>query len=128
MEEFYPSLVFSTCLHVSLFVTLSRVDRIPSDHHTYRDLDRSNLGNARLQGLPEDVLGGDPTGLLFDWLVASFFVPYVSAQLNCHYTYTYLPAVRFCARYHGLYSPSIIILECGLAAQPFYGAYAPHRW
>ncbi|KAJ8495193.1 hypothetical protein ONZ45_g12963 [Pleurotus djamor] len=32
-------------------------------------LDRSNLGNARLQGLPEDVLGGDPSGVLFDWIL-----------------------------------------------------------
>ncbi|KAF8551805.1 MFS general substrate transporter [Imleria badia] len=44
-------------------------------------LDRSNLGNARLQGLPQDALGGDPTGLLFDWLVAIFFVPYVVCQV-----------------------------------------------
>ena len=28
-------------------------------------LDRSNLGNARLQGLPQDALGGDMTGVLF---------------------------------------------------------------
>ncbi|KAH9919825.1 major facilitator superfamily domain-containing protein [Fomitopsis serialis] len=28
-------------------------------------LDRSNLGNARLQGLPQDTLGGDPTGNLY---------------------------------------------------------------
>ncbi|KAI9567561.1 major facilitator superfamily domain-containing protein [Boletus coccyginus] len=44
-------------------------------------LDRSNLGNARLQGLPEDVLGGDPTGSLFDWLVAVFFIPYILCQV-----------------------------------------------
>ena len=42
------------------------------------DLDRSNLGNARLQGLPQDTLGGDPTGTLFDWLNSSFFFSYVS--------------------------------------------------
>ncbi|KAG9313591.1 major facilitator superfamily domain-containing protein [Chiua virens] len=46
-------------------------------------LDRSNLGNARLQGLPEDVLGGDPTGVLFDWLVAAFFIPYMSLSIPC---------------------------------------------
>ncbi|KAF9239839.1 major facilitator superfamily domain-containing protein [Melanogaster broomeanus] len=43
-------------------------------------IDRSNLGNARLQGLPQDVLGGDPTGVLFDWLVAAFYIPYASNQ------------------------------------------------
>lgn len=42
-------------------------------------LDRSNLGNARLQGLPEDVLGGDKTGVLFDWLTSGFYFSYVSA-------------------------------------------------
>lgn len=40
-------------------------------------LDRSNLGNARLQGLPEDVLGGDKTGVLFDWLTSGFYFTYV---------------------------------------------------
>ena len=40
-------------------------------------LDRSNLGNARLQGLPEDVLGGDKTGVLFDWLTSAFYLSYV---------------------------------------------------
>lgn len=41
------------------------------------DLDRSNLGNARLQGLPEDVLGGDATGELFDLVNSAFFITYV---------------------------------------------------
>ncbi|KAH9171393.1 MFS general substrate transporter [Lactarius sanguifluus] len=40
-------------------------------------LDRSNLGNARLQGLPADVLGGDPTGKRFDWVNSVFFFSYV---------------------------------------------------
>jgi len=44
---------------------------------TLTDLDRSNLGNARLQGLPEDVLGGDPNGELFDWINSAFFFTYV---------------------------------------------------
>ena len=41
------------------------------------DLDRSNLGNARLQGLTTDVLGGDPNGQLYGWLVSIFYFPYV---------------------------------------------------
>lgn len=45
-----------------------------SDHSA---LDRSNLGNARLQGLPEDALGGDKTGVLFDWLTSGFYFTYV---------------------------------------------------
>jgi len=40
-------------------------------------LDRSNLGNARLQGLPADVLGGDESGELFDWINSAFFFSYV---------------------------------------------------
>jgi hypothetical protein len=28
--------------------------------------------------LPEDVLGGDPTGQLFDWINSAFFFSYVS--------------------------------------------------
>ncbi|KAI3613202.1 major facilitator superfamily protein [Moniliophthora roreri] len=39
-------------------------------------LDRTNLGNARLQQLPEDVLGGDPTGALFNWVNSAFFFSY----------------------------------------------------
>ncbi|TEB18535.1 MFS general substrate transporter [Coprinellus micaceus] len=44
-------------------------------------LDRSNLGNARLQGLPEDVLGGDPTGKKFDWIVSVFYISYIVCQI-----------------------------------------------
>ncbi|CAE6449385.1 unnamed protein product [Rhizoctonia solani] len=44
-------------------------------------LDRSNLGNARLQGLPEDVLQGDPTGAKFDWVSSMFYFSYILAQL-----------------------------------------------
>ncbi|KAJ3552701.1 hypothetical protein NM688_g4014 [Phlebia brevispora] len=44
-------------------------------------LDRSNLGNARLQGLPQDTLGGDPTGKLFDWVNSAFFFSYISCQV-----------------------------------------------
>ncbi|KAI0716558.1 major facilitator superfamily domain-containing protein [Earliella scabrosa] len=40
-------------------------------------LDRVNLGNARLQGLPEDVLHGDPTGVLFDWVTSAFYFSYI---------------------------------------------------
>ena len=44
------------------------------------DLDRSNLGNARLQGLPQDTLkDGDPDGKLFDWVNSAFFFSYVRA-------------------------------------------------
>ncbi|KAF8725101.1 hypothetical protein AX14_008389 [Amanita brunnescens Koide BX004] len=44
-------------------------------------LDRSNLGNARLMGLP-DVLGRnkDPTGVLFDWVNSAFFISYILCQ------------------------------------------------
>jgi len=44
-------------------------------------LDRSNLGNARLQGLTGDALGGDPTGILFDWVNSVFFFSYIICQV-----------------------------------------------
>ncbi|KAH7913318.1 MFS general substrate transporter [Hygrophoropsis aurantiaca] len=44
-------------------------------------LDRSNLGNARLQGLPQETLGGDPTGKLFDWVNSAFFFSYIICQI-----------------------------------------------
>ncbi|KAI0642691.1 MFS general substrate transporter [Trametes meyenii] len=44
-------------------------------------LDRSNLGNARLQGLPRDVLHGDPTGVLYDWVNSAFFFSYILCQV-----------------------------------------------
>lgn len=53
-----------------------------TDFKIVQDLDRSNLGNARLQGLPEDILGGDKTGVLFDWINSAFFFSYVSLNQN----------------------------------------------
>ncbi|TFY62669.1 hypothetical protein EVJ58_g3717 [Rhodofomes roseus] len=44
-------------------------------------LDRSNLGNARLQGLPQDALGGDPTGNLYGWVNSVFFISYILCQI-----------------------------------------------
>ena len=46
------------------------------------DLDRSNLWNARLQGLPKDALGGDPTGNLYGWVNSVFFISYVGRTLR----------------------------------------------
>jgi hypothetical protein len=67
-------LALCTCLHVSLLASRASVDFIIATP----DLDRSNLGNARLQGLPADILGGDPTGKKFDWVNSVFFFSYVS--------------------------------------------------
>ncbi|OAX33183.1 MFS general substrate transporter [Rhizopogon vinicolor AM-OR11-026] len=44
-------------------------------------LDRTNLGNARLMGLPRDTLGGDPTGVLFDWATSAFFITFMLSQV-----------------------------------------------
>ncbi|VDC05700.1 unnamed protein product [Peniophora sp. CBMAI 1063] len=45
-------------------------------------LDRSNIGNSRTlpQGI-EEVLGGDPTGALFNWITSIFFFSYILYQL-----------------------------------------------
>lgn len=42
-------------------------------------LDRTNLGNARLQGLPQETLNGDPTGVLYNWINSMFYFSYVSS-------------------------------------------------
>ncbi|KAI0066926.1 MFS general substrate transporter [Artomyces pyxidatus] len=44
-------------------------------------LDRSNLGNARLLGLPQDTLHGDPSGKKFDWVNSAFFFSYILCQV-----------------------------------------------
>ncbi|KAI0090141.1 MFS general substrate transporter [Irpex rosettiformis] len=54
-----------------------RIMPILSIVYLFAYLDRSNLGNARLQGFPQDVLGGDPTGNLFDWTNTAFFIAYI---------------------------------------------------
>ena len=50
------------------------------------DLDRSNLGNARLQGLPQEILNGDPTGVLFDWVNSAFYFSYVGSFFFLQYS------------------------------------------
>ena len=59
----------------------------PSINITIIVLDRSNLGNARLLGLPGDVLGGDASGKLFDWINSAFFFSYVRPL-----TFLYFPS------------------------------------
>ncbi|KAG6379959.1 MFS general substrate transporter [Boletus reticuloceps] len=44
-------------------------------------LDRSNLGNARLQGLPQETLHGDPTGVLYNWINSVFYFSYILCQV-----------------------------------------------
>ncbi|KAK1234194.1 hypothetical protein PQX77_002620 [Marasmius sp. AFHP31] len=44
-------------------------------------LDRTNLGNARLQHIDRDILGGDPTGQLYDWVNSAFFFSYILFQI-----------------------------------------------
>lgn len=54
---------------------------LDSQIYCLADLDRSNLGNARLQGLPADVLHGDKSGKQFDWINSAFFFSYVHVSL-----------------------------------------------
>ncbi|EJD52976.1 MFS general substrate transporter [Auricularia subglabra TFB-10046 SS5] len=44
-------------------------------------IDRGNIGNARLMNLPEDVLGGDASGKLFDWITSAFYFTYITVQI-----------------------------------------------
>ncbi|KAG2154195.1 major facilitator superfamily domain-containing protein [Suillus bovinus] len=54
-------------------------------------LDRTNLGNARLQGLTEENLGGDPTGTLYDWVNSAFFFSYIIFQVPATITSKLFP-------------------------------------
>ncbi|KAF8186888.1 MFS general substrate transporter [Mycena galopus ATCC 62051] len=54
-------------------------------------LDRSNLGNARLLGLPADTLHGDPTGKQFDWVNSVFFFAYILCQVPATITSKLFP-------------------------------------
>ncbi|KAJ7645360.1 major facilitator superfamily domain-containing protein [Mycena rosella] len=59
--------------------------------YLFNSLDRSSLGNARLQGLPRDTLGGDPTGSRFDWANSVFFFAYILCQVPASITSKLLP-------------------------------------
>lgn len=65
------------CTSISILIIFSLVYRT-DDETTVIDLDRSNLGNARLQGLPANVLHGDASGKEFDWINSAFFFSYVT--------------------------------------------------
>lgn len=65
-------------LSLCLWVKFYHESRLTCCTDGESDLDRTNLGNARLQGLTEDNLGGDPTGTLYDWVNSAFFFSYVS--------------------------------------------------
>ncbi|KZO95487.1 MFS general substrate transporter [Calocera viscosa TUFC12733] len=43
-------------------------------------LDRSNLGNARIMGLPQDILNGDPTGVQYALINSAFYFAYITLQ------------------------------------------------
>ncbi|KAJ7760780.1 MFS general substrate transporter [Mycena olivaceomarginata] len=60
-----------------------RIVVILSILYLFAYLDRSNLGNARLLGLPKDTLNGDPTGKRFDWVNSVFFFAYVFISWPC---------------------------------------------
>ena len=67
-----------TCVLYLFSYTLSFLSQLDDLLSILPVLNRSNIGNARLQGLPGDVLGGDKTGLLFDWLTSGFYFSYVN--------------------------------------------------
>ncbi|PFH50625.1 hypothetical protein AMATHDRAFT_60761 [Amanita thiersii Skay4041] len=54
-------------------------------------LDRSNLGNARLQGIDDDILNGDPKGILFDWINSAFYFSYILCQVPASITSKLFP-------------------------------------
>ncbi|KAH7913320.1 major facilitator superfamily domain-containing protein [Hygrophoropsis aurantiaca] len=60
-------------------------------------LDRANLGNARLQGLPQDTLNGDPTGVKFEWVNSVFFFSYIIFQVPATVISKLFPPSRWIA-------------------------------
>ncbi|KAK7044804.1 MFS general substrate transporter [Favolaschia claudopus] len=68
-----------------------RILSILSVLYLFAFLDRSNLGNARLLGLPRDTLHGDPTGKLFDWVNSVFFFAYILCQVPASITSKLFP-------------------------------------
>lgn len=73
--------VFYTSLHSSTEeIWVRKTASFPHEHHT-KPLPSSTPGNARLQGLPQDTLHGDPTGKLFDWVNSVFFFSYILVQI-----------------------------------------------
>ncbi|KAJ8081895.1 hypothetical protein PM082_007741 [Marasmius tenuissimus] len=54
-------------------------------------LDRTNLGNARLQHIDRDILDGDPTGQLYDWVNSAFFFSYILFQIPATITSKLFP-------------------------------------
>jgi hypothetical protein len=94
------------------------------------DLDRSNLGNARLQGLAKDVLGGDPTGKRFDWVNSIFFLSYVgSAIAKSHHQHLHRFWLDFMPRpsYHSrqTFTPSTLV---GFGGHRLGYLLHPHGW
>ncbi|KAJ3512418.1 hypothetical protein NMY22_g15336 [Coprinellus aureogranulatus] len=98
-------------------------------------LDRSNLGNARLQGLPEDVLGGDPTGKRFDWIVSVFYISYIVCQIPAVITSKLFPPrlwMAFAAMGWGISSTLMAtslnfagLVVCRLAIGVFEAGFGP---
>lgn len=105
-----------------MYVDLSLVCAV--EYQILVDLDRSNLGNARLQGLPEDVLAGDPTGVLFDWVNSAFFFSYVSPmRFRIGDLILMLNDPRFYSKYRRRSHPSYFARGSGWRGQPLAGAY-----
>jgi hypothetical protein len=85
----------SLCLWVKFYYE-NRLAHCADDES---DLDRTNLGNARLQGLVEENLGGDPTGILFNWVNSAFFFSYVGNATILHRPSFYLLLPRLSAKF-----------------------------
>ncbi|KAI1794378.1 MFS general substrate transporter [Ganoderma leucocontextum] len=89
-------------------------------------LDRINLGNARLQGLPQDVLHGDPTGVLFDWANSAFYFSYVLCPVPAILLSKLYPPRRwygFAALGWGLCSATVFNFAGLLVTRVFIGIF-----
>ena len=124
-------LVSCTCSRVSSSSAILRWSS--SLTSTTPDLDRTNLGNARLQGLAKDTLGGDPTGERFDWVNSVFFFSYVGPHsFIVEIRKSHLPSSCHLARFY-VWCLLLSLLNSSLhgfgwAARLSGGVSAPHLW
>ena len=77
-------------------------------------------------GLPKDVLGGDPTGHLFDWVNSAFFFSYVSPPTQDHTSYPQTPSLdhlpNSCYCYFQTLPPAYLDGVCGFGMGTLFDA------
>ena len=124
--------VCSIYSHVCFYHRLSSLLVVPTNI-TVTSPGQIDLGNAGLQGLPADTLGGDPSGKLFDWITSAFFFSYVrplASLLLIHRVLTRIDTdfPRFSIKYLLALFPKFILHGSGLLELPSVGEWFQPSW